>query len=263
MKTQSFKFGNYDLGKDFVVMAGPCSIESEDQFRQTAHHVKACGAHILRGGMYKLRTSPESFQGMGSEAFQLVKMIKTEVGLPFISEVTDPRQIPDMMDFVDVFQVGSRNMHNYALLKELGQVDKPVLLKRGFAGTIKEWLLAADYVVKGGNTRVALCERGIRTFETATRNTFDINAIAYIKQHSHFPIIADTSHGTGETALVTPVALAAAAAGADGLIIETHPNPAVAQSDGFQALNFDQFQQLMAALPKVLEAVGRSLHKGL
>ena len=179
--------------------------------------------------------------------------------MPFISEITDPRQIADMMDFVDVFQVGSRNMHNYALLKELGQTDKPVLLKRGFAGTIKEWLLAADYVVKGGNENVALCERGIRTFETATRNTFDINAIAYIKQNSSFPVIADTSHGTGETSLVTPVALASAAAGADGLLIETHPNPAEAQSDGFQALNFDQFEDLMTSLPKVLEAVGKKM----
>jgi 3-deoxy-7-phosphoheptulonate synthase len=244
-------------------MAGPCSIESEKQFRETAEHVKTYGAHILRGGMYKLRTSPESFQGLGSDAFGLVKRIKSEVGMPFISEVTDPRQIADMMNFVDVFQVGSRNMHNYALLKELGQTDKPVLLKRGFAGTIKEWLLAAEYVCKGGNENVALCERGIRTFETATRNTFDINAIAYIKQHSQFPVIADTSHGTGETSLVTPVALAAAAAGADGLIVETHPNPSEAQSDGFQALNFDQFQSLMESLPKVLEAVGRKMHPAL
>lgn len=263
MKTQTVKMGSLEIGEDFVVMAGPCSIESEQQFQATASHVKTCGAHILRGGMYKLRTSPESFQGLGADAFSLVKQIKQDVGMPFISEVTDPRQIADMMSFVDMFQVGSRNMHNYALLKELGQTNKPVLLKRGFAGTIKEWILAADYIVKGGNEQVILCERGIRTFETATRNTFDINAIAYVKQHSSFPIIADTSHGTGETSLVTPVALAAAAAGADGLLVETHPNPAEAQSDGFQALNFDQFQSLMTSLPKVLEAIGRKIHKPL
>ncbi|MEO0335680.1 MAG: N-acetylneuraminate synthase family protein, partial [Pseudomonadota bacterium] len=208
-------------------------------------------------------TSPESFQGLGSNAYGLVKQITDEIGMPFISEVTDPRQIADMMNYVDVFQVGSRNMHNYALLKELGTTDKPVLLKRGFAGSIKEWILAAEYVTKGGNDQVVLCERGIRTFETATRNTFDINAVAYIKQNTSFPVIADTSHGTGDTPLVTPVALAAAAAGADGLLIETHPNPAEAQSDGFQALNFDQFRSLMESLPKVLDAVGRKMHSPL
>lgn len=259
MNTKTVKFGKFSVGKDFLVLAGPCSIESESQFTETAEHVKAQGASVLRGGVFKLRTSPESFQGLGDDAYGIVKRVKDKVDMPFISEVTDPRQIPDMMDFVDVFQVGSRNMHNYALLKELGGTDKPVLLKRGFSGTIKEWLLAADYVVKGGNDQVVLCERGIRTFEDATRNTFDINAIAYVKQNSSYPIIADPSHGTGATNLVTPIALASAAAGADGLLIESHPRPSEALSDGFQALNFDQFTDLMQQLEKVLAAFGRKL----
>ena len=216
---------------------------------------------MLRGGMFKLRTSPETFQGMGQSAFSIVQEVKNKIGLPFISEITDPRQVGDFIDLVDVFQVGSRNMHNYALLKELGQVNKPVLLKRGFSGLISEWLLSAEYVVKHGNPNVVLCERGIRTFETATRNTFDLNAIAFIKQHSHFPIIADPSHATGETSLVTPMALAAAAAGADGIIVEVHPNPSVALSDGQQALTFSLYQNLMQKLERLLTAIDRPLLK--
>jgi 3-deoxy-7-phosphoheptulonate synthase len=260
--TSPVKVGGYSIGgPEFVVIAGPCSIESYEQFHQTAQFVKDNGAVMLRGGMFKLRTSPETFQGMGQSAFSIVQEVKNKIGLPFISEITDPRQVGDFIDLVDVFQVGSRNMHNYALLKELGQVNKPVLLKRGFSGLISEWLLSAEYVVKHGNPNVILCERGIRTFETATRNTFDLNAIAFIKQHSHFPIVADPSHATGETSLVTPMALAAAAAGADGIIVEVHPNPAVALSDGQQALTFPLYQNLMHKLERLLTAIDRPLLK--
>lgn len=248
-----------EIGNDFVVMAGPCSIESKEQFQSTADFIKGQGAQILRGGMFKLRTNPDSFQGLGKEAYDIAKEIKASTSLPFISEITDPRQISDFYDIVDIFQVGSRNMHNYALLKELGSVDKPVLLKRGFSGLIKEWILSAEYVVKSGNDRVILCERGIRTFETATRNTFDINAIAFAKKHTSFPVIADPSHGTGDTDLVTPVALAAAVAGADGLMIEVHPSPEKALSDGYQALDFSQFENLMTQLPALLQATGKTL----
>jgi 3-deoxy-7-phosphoheptulonate synthase len=260
MKTRTVKISdNLTIGEDFVVMAGPCSIESRAQFQQTATKIKSGGAHILRGGIYKLRTNPDSFQGLGENAYDLAKEIKNQLSIPFISEVTDPRQIADMYDIVDIFQVGSRNMHNYALLKELGSIDKPILLKRGFSGLISEWIHSAEYISKGGNDRVILCERGIRTFETATRNTFDINAIAYIKQKTDFPIIADPSHGTGESNLVIPVALAAAIAGADGVIVEVHPSPQKALSDGFQALTFDQFDLLMTQLPKALAVIEKKL----
>lgn len=259
-KKKSVRVGPYDIGGDhFVVMAGPCSIESEAQFSETAQFVRNHGATVLRGGMFKLRTDPATFQGMGRDAFSIVKTVKENTGLPFVSEITDPRQVGDFMELVDMFQVGSRNMHNYALLKELGSVNKPVLLKRGFSGLVKEWLLSADYIVKHGNENVILCERGIRTFETATRNTFDINAIAYVKRHSNFPVIADPSHGTGASELVTPVALAAAAAGADGIIVEVHPRPAEALSDGFQALTFPMFTELMDKIEKILPAVDKTL----
>lgn len=256
------EIGAYHIGgKDFVVMAGPCSIESLSQFTQTAEFVKHNGAAILRGGMFKLRTNPDSFQGMEHAAYSIAREVKLKTGMPFISEVTDPRQIGDLAEIVDVFQVGSRNMHNYALLKELGAVKKPVLLKRGFSGLVSEWLLSAEYIVKHGNPNVILCERGIRTFETATRNTFDVNAIAFVKANSNFPVIADPSHGTGVRELVTPIALAAAAAGADGIIVEVHPDPKVALSDGFQALTFDMFEDLMIKLEKILFALDKKLQR--
>src|SRR6185312_2821107 len=210
-------------------------------------------------GIFKLRTDPRAFQGLGREAYDIVKKVKAETGLPFVSEITDPRQITDLHDVVDAFQVGSRNMHNYALLKELGAVRKPVLLKRGLSALFKEWMLAADYLVQGGNENIILCERGIRTFETATRNTFDINAIILAKNESPFPILADPSHGTGIAALVPGVALAAAAAGADGLLIEVHPNPAKALSDGYQSLDYPAFESLMTKLPKLLAALDRKM----
>jgi len=259
-KTSPVKVGQVSIGgsqSPFTVVAGPCSVESLDQFSTIAESVKLNGAFALRGGMFKLRTNPESFQGLGQEAFGIVQIVKKQTGLPFFSEVTDPRQISDMMDLVDVFQVGSRNMYNYALLKELGQIKKPVLLKRGFSGRVKEWLLAADYVIKGGNNQVILCERGIRTFENCTRNTFDLNAIAYVKHYSSYPVLADPSHATGDRNLVIPMSLAAAAAGADGLIVEVHNQPDQTKSDGFQALDLNQFAGLMKSLEKLLPALGR------
>lgn len=259
-KTQQIKVGNQVIGgNDFVVIAGPCSIESKEHFLETATEVKSQGATLLRGGMFKLRTDASSFQGLRSDAFQLAKEVKQEVGLSFLSEVTDPRQISDLMDVVDAFQVGSRNMYNYSLLTELGRTDKPVLLKRGFSGTIKEWLGAAEYITKEGNEKVILCERGIRSFDSNTRNVFDVNAIAFIKANSDFPVIADPSHGTGVRNLVTPISLAAAAAGADGLMIEVHPHPDQALSDGFQTLNFPEFSNLMKSLKPLLSSVNRKL----
>lgn len=259
-KFRPVKVGSFALGAgSFAVFAGPCSIESEAQFTETARKVKSLGAVGLRGGLFKLRTDPNSFQGLGPAAYEVALKVKRELGLPFVSEITDPRQISDFLDVVDAFQVGSRNMHNYALLKELSQTKKPVLLKRGFAATFKEWMLAADYLVKGGNEDIILCERGIRTFETSTRNTFDINAIALAKQETPFPILADPSHGTGVASLVPSIALAAAAAGADGLLVEVHPNPKQALSDGYQSLDFAQFESLMNRLPKLLGALDREM----
>jgi 3-deoxy-7-phosphoheptulonate synthase len=259
-KTKSVKVGTHVVGEGgFSVFAGPCSVESIEQFSQTAGFVKSQGAAGLRGGIFKLRTDPKSFQGLGKEAYDIVKSVRLQTGLPFVSEVTDPRQISDLENVVDMFQVGSRNMHNYALLKELGQSKRPILLKRGFSALIKEWILAADYVVQAGNENVILCERGIRTFETGTRNTFDVNAIVLAKLNSQFPVLADPSHGTGDARLVGPVSLAAAAAGADGLLVEVHPHPKQALSDGYQSLDFAQFENMMTKLTKVLGALDRKL----
>lgn len=259
-KRKPVRVGSSIIGDgNFSVWAGPCSVESLTQFREAATQVKKLGATGLRGGVFKLRTDPSAFQGLGFEAFEIARQVKREVGLPFVSEITDPRQINDMFDVVDAFQVGSRNMHNYSLLQELSRVEKPVLLKRGLSATFKEWMLAAEYLIKGGNDNVILCERGIRTFETATRNTFDINAIALARLETPFPILADPSHGTGQARLVPHVALAAAAAGADGLLIEVHPDPAHALSDGYQSLDFDAFGGLMGKLPPVLRALDRDL----
>lgn len=260
MSTQIVKIGNLSIGNgDFCIIAGPCSIESKKQFKETAQFVSENGASLLRGGMFKLRTNPDSFQGLENEAFQIARDVKKEVGLPFVSEVTDPRQIGDMDSVVDAYQVGSRNMHNYALLKELGNTQKPVLLKRGFAGLVKEWLLSAEYIRKHGNPNVILCERGIRTFEDSTRNTLDLNAVAFVKANSDLPIIVDPSHGTGVRELVTPMALAAAAAGADGIMVEVHPRPSEALSDGFQALDFDDYINLKNKLSTLLPALDRKL----
>ncbi len=247
-------------GPRFTVIAGPCSVESELQFKTTAQSVKNAGASVLRGGIWKMRTSQKAFQGLGRESFELIKRIKAEVGLPLVSEVTDIRQIEEVADVVDAYQVGARNMHNYSLLKELGKQPKPVLLKRNFSAFIDEWLKAADYITSGGNTQVILCERGIRTFETATRNTLDLNAVVYAKKHSGLPVIVDPSHAVGIADLVPQLCYAAAAAGADGIMVEVHPKPSEALSDGPQALTFNDFDVMMAQLEKVLFAFDRRLN---
>lgn len=248
-------------GSDFVVFAGPCSLESEDIFYAAADAARAANAVGLRGGIWKLRTSPGAYQGLGSDAFAMVQSVKKRTGMPFVSEITDPRQIEELHVVVDCFQVGSRNMYNYALLKELGQIRKPVLLKRAFSAKVEEWTKAAEYILQGGNDQVILCERGIRTFETITRNTFDLNAIAWLKQNTPFPVLADPSHGTGVRSLVPSMALAAAAAGADGLLIEIHPQPENAKSDGYQTLDLNEFNQLMHRLEAMLLSLDRKLLK--
>ena len=261
-KTQVVSVGDIAIGAGkFTVIAGPCSIESHDLFSETAKAVKNRGAVLLRGGVWKMRTSPQAFQGLGASAFDFIKEVLQQTGLSFVAEITDPRQMELLEPIVSMYQVGSRNMHNYALLRELGQSKHPVLLKRGFAAYVDEWIKAAEYVHVGGNPNVILCERGIRTFETATRNTLDLNAVAYIKSRTSFPVIVDPSHAVGVRDLVSPLALAAAAVGADGIIVEVHPRPAQALSDGPQALTFDDFQLLMQQLEKITTALGRPLQK--
>ncbi len=259
--SRKVRVGPYLIGgSDFIVIAGPCSVESMTQFQSTSFSVKNSGGHILRGGLYKMRTDPRSFQGLGQEAMAIVKTVKQQTGLPFVTEVSDPKQIDELQEIADIFQVGTRSMYNSSLLKELGRQRKPVILKRAFSARIDEWLLAADYIRHGGNNDVILCERGIRTFETATRNTLDLSAVPYIKQHSDLPIVVDPSHGTGIRSLIEPMAKAAAAAGADGLLLEVHPQPEKALSDGPQALTPQDFENLMRSVEKVLLAVDRKLH---
>jgi 3-deoxy-7-phosphoheptulonate synthase len=254
------RVGRVELGgPGFVVMAGPCAVEGLEQTEQTAAAVAAAGAHVLRGGVFKPRTSPYAFQGMGEPGLRVLAEAARKVGLPIVSEVMESTQIPLMAEHVDLLQVGARNMQNFPLLRALGKVRKPVLLKRGLAATFQEWLMAAEYVLDGGNEQVILCERGIRTFETAMRNTLDLAAVALAKQRTHLPVIVDPSHATGVPELIQPMALAAAAAGADGLIIEVHPRPEQALCDGQQALTPERFQHLMRRLPGVLHAVDRHL----
>lgn len=256
----AFSIGQLPLTPNgFYVIAGPCSIESPTQFKETAHFVKEHGASVLRGGIFKMRTNPESFQGVGLEALSWIRDIKNELKMPMISEITDPRQLTAMGEALDAFQVGSRNMYNYELLKDLGKQNKPVLLKRGFSALVDEWLKASQYIVQGGNSSVLLCERGIRTFETKMRNTLDLASVAYLKAHSPFPVIVDPSHGTGSPELIAPMACAAVAAGANGIMIEVHPHPDKALSDGFQALNFEAFKNLMAQIKPFVEAAGKKL----
>ena len=244
-------------GTEVIVAAGPCAVESEAQISDVAKRVARAGAKMLRGGAFKPRSSPYSFQGLGREGLELLRAAGDANNLAVVSEVMDPSQLEEMLPYVDVLQVGARNMQNYHLLRALGEIDKPVLLKRGLSATIEELLLSAEYIMSGGNYRVILCERGIRTFETYTRNTLDIAAIPVIKQLSHLPIIADPSHGTGRRDKVSAMARAAVAAGADGLIIEVHPDPERALSDGAQSLYPDQFAQLMAEIRIIAPAVGR------
>lgn len=246
-------------GGNTIYIAGPCAVETEEQMMSTARAVRDSGAQILRGGAFKPRTSPYSFRGLGEEGLKLLKQAGDEVGMPIITEIMSVKDIDVVAEYADVMQIGTRNAQNFILLEEVGKVGKPVLLKRGLASTIEDWVLAAEYILNTGNPNVLLCERGIRTFETATRNTMDINAIALIKEISHLPLIADPSHGTGKWSLVKPVALASIVAGADGVIIEVHPNPDHALSDGAQSLNFKRFRELIEASRVIADAVGRPL----
>jgi 3-deoxy-7-phosphoheptulonate synthase len=255
-----YRVGGVQVGGDTLfVMAGPCAVESREQLMSTARAVKESGAHFLRGGAFKPRTSPYTFQGMGVHGLKLLEEARTETGLPVVTEVMAASDVAAVADSADVLQIGARNMQNYNLLYEVGMVRKPVLLKRGLSSTIEEWLLAAEYILSRGNYQVILCERGIRTFETMTRNTLDLNAVPVIRELSHLPIVVDPSHGTGKWSWVEAMACAGVAAGADGLMIEVHPNPSEAYSDGPQSLKFDNFAKLMGSVRKVADAVGRSL----
>jgi 3-deoxy-7-phosphoheptulonate synthase len=246
-------------GDAIAVIAGPCSVESRSMLRETALSVRDAGAIMLRGGAFKPRTSPYSFQGLGREALEIMAEVRAETGLPIVTEVMDTRQVELVAEHADMLQVGARNMQNFALLAEVGRVQRPVLLKRGLSSTIEELLMAAEYIMSNDGRDVVLCERGIRTFETATRNTLDISAIPVLKRETHLPVIVDPSHAGGAADLVAPLAFAAIAAGADGLIIEVHPTPESALSDGDQSLTLDAFAELMKRLAPFADAAGRSL----
>jgi len=242
-----------------VVMAGPCSVESKEQIIETAKAVKKAGAKILRGGAFKPRTSPYSFQGLGEKGLKLLKLAKEETGMPVITEVMDTRNVPLICKYSDILQIGARNMQNYDLLKEVGKCEHPVLLKRGLSATINEWLMSAEYIMAEGNHNVILCERGIRTFENYTRNTLDLNAVPAVKELTHLPVIVDPSHGTGKYTLVSPMSKAAVAAGADGLLIEVHPNPEKSFSDADQTISTKRFAKLMEELKLIANAIGRRI----
>jgi 3-deoxy-7-phosphoheptulonate synthase len=255
-----YRVGDVQVGGDrLFVMAGPCAVESREQMMATARAVKAAGAHFLRGGAFKPRTSPYTFQGMGLHGLKLLEEALAETGLGIITEVMAPHDVEAVAASADILQIGARNMQNYNLLYEVGQVHKPVMLKRGLSATIEEWLLAAEYILSRGNYQVILCERGIRTFETMTRNTLDLNAVPVVRELSHLPMVVDPSHGTGNWRWVEAMACAGVAAGAHGLMIEVHPNPAEAYSDGPQSLKFANFEKLMGSVSRVAEAVGRTL----
>jgi len=246
-------------GKRVVVIAGPCSVESRTQILETARAVRKGGAHMLRGGAYKPRTSPYSFQGLEEEGLRLLAEAREETGLPVVTEVIAPRDVELVSKYADVLQIGARNIQNYPLLRAVGRAKKPVLLKRGFGATVNEWLNAAEYIMDGGNGDVILCERGIRAFDRMTRFTLDLAAVPLVKRISHLPVIVDPSHATGRRELVSPMAKAAVAAGADGIIVEVHPNPDEALSDGPQSLRPEEFNRLMEELKAVLSAVGRTM----
>jgi 3-deoxy-7-phosphoheptulonate synthase len=246
-------------GNEVIVIAGPCAVESKEQLFETARTVKAGGARILRGGAFKPRSSPYNFQGMGEDGLKLLSAIRTESGLPVVTEVMDTRQVELVASYTDILQIGSRNMQNYPLLKEAGQCRKPILLKRGMMATIEEFLLAAEYILSQGNDQVILCERGIRTFETSTRNTLDLSAVPMLKRLTHLPVIIDPSHGTGIRWMVPAMAKAAVAVGADGLIIEVHYKPEAALCDGHQSQSLDEFTLMMNDLRKIAQAVGRKI----
>ena len=247
-------------GTDIVVIAGPCAVESWEQIFETAMAVKSSGAKILRGGAFKPRSSPYSFQGLGEEGLKLLATIQKQTGLPLVTEVMDTRQVELVASYADMLQIGSRNMQNFPLLKEAGMCKKPILLKRGMMSTIEEFLLAAEYILNQGNNQVILCERGIRTFETATRNTLDLSAVPMLKRLTHLPVIVDPSHGTGLRWMVPSMSKAALAVGADGLIIEVHYKPEQALCDGNQSLSLDEFDRLMPDLQKIARAIGREIY---
>ena len=242
------KVGDVEIGRDFVVIAGPCSVESENQILDTARAVKAAGADMLRGGAFKPRTSPYSFQGLGIQGLKILEKAKQETGLPIVTEVVDPRDVSWVAEFADVLQIGTRNMQNFSLLKEVGSAGRPVLLKRGMHSTLEEWLNCAEYILSEGNPDVILCERGIRTFETYTRNTLDLSAVPAIKELSHLPIIIDPTHSTGRISLIASMSMAAVAAGADGMMVEVHNKPQEALCDADQALTPDMFANMMRRL---------------
>jgi 3-deoxy-7-phosphoheptulonate synthase len=252
------KVGNANIGGDeLVIMSGPCAVESREQLFETARAIKKAGAQILRGGAYKPRTSPYAFQGLEEEGLQFMKEAREETGLAVVCEVTSLAAIEAAVKYVDMLQIGARNMQNFYLLKEAGKTGLPVLLKRGLSATIDEWLNAAEYIIAEGNPNVVLCERGIRTFETATRNTLDISAVPVIKSKSHLPIIVDPSHASGVRSYVKPLSMSAVAVGADGLMVETHPNPSIALSDGPQSLTFPQFEELCGELRPLAALMGK------
>jgi 3-deoxy-7-phosphoheptulonate synthase len=246
-------------GERIIVIAGPCSVESEEQLIEVAHIVKAAGAHILRGGAFKPRTLPYSFQGLGEEGLKILAKARDETGMPIITEVMAPEDVELVESYTDILQIGARNMQNFPLLRRVGTAEKPVMLKRGMSATIEEWLGCAEYILNEGNLDVILCERGIRTYETITRNTLDISAVPIIKQISHLPIVVDPSHGTGVRSLVNPMAKASIAAGADGIMVEVHPHPEKALSDGDQSLHPIEFQHLMRELNQLSQAIGRKI----
>ena len=242
---------NLEMPKDKIIMAGPCAIESYDQLLETAKFVKQKGANVLRGGAYKPRTSPNSFQGLKEEGLEILKAVKKETNLPVITELMDARDLEKVYEVADIIQIGSRNMQNFTLLSEVGKQDKPVMLKRGISSTISEWIGAAEYIAIGGNSSIIMCERGIRTYNDYTRNTLDIAAVPIIKKETNLPIIVDPSHATGVRYLVKPMSIAAFAAGADGIMVEVHPNPNEALSDGGQSLHFEEFEDLMNSIKKL------------
>jgi len=248
-------------GREVVVAAGPCSIEGYDMLLASAHHVDAAGASLLRGGAFKPRTSPYAFQGLGEEGLEIMAQVRECSGIPIVTEALDTRQVEHIAQIADMVQVGARNMQNFPLLAELGRCGRPVLLKRGASARISELLLAAEYIMANGNDRVVLCERGIRTFETITRNTLDISAIPVLKRETHLPVLVDPSHSGGRADLVLPLALAAIAAGADGLIVEVHPNPPTALSDADQQLTFDEFDDLMVQIAHIATACNRTIKR--
>lgn len=247
--------GGVNIGQGFVVIAGPCTVENEEQTVRTAQEVKEAGAHLLRGGAFKPRTSPYDFQGLGLQGLKILAKAREATGLPVVTEVTDPRDVSWVCEYADMLQIGTRNMQNFSLLREVGKVDKPVLLKRGMQSTLMEWLNCAEYILAAGNPQVILCERGIRTFETYTRNTLDLGSVPAVKELSHLPVLVDPSHGTGRLSMIEPMSLAALAAGADGLVVEVHCNPSEALCDKDQAMPPDRFATLMRKIRALAETM--------